>query len=73
MNASSAARDPRRYLQYLADERNAALLYRSLAQTVQGERREAFLELAAMEDDHAQHWADLLTAAGIEVPPAPQA
>lgn len=71
MANSAAGRDPRRYLQYLADERNAGLLYRALAQTVDGDRREAFLELAAMEDAHAQHWADLLTAAGIEVPEPP--
>jgi hypothetical protein len=32
---------------------------RALAQTVDGDRREAFLELAAMEDAHAQHWADV--------------
>lgn len=71
MGESTAARDPRRYLQYLQDERNASLLYRALADTVEGDRREAFLELADMEDAHARHWADLLTAAGIEVPPPP--
>jgi len=69
MGETAAGGDPRRYLQYLQDERNAALLYRALAQAVEGDRREAFLELAGMEDAHAQHWADLLTAAGIEVPP----
>jgi VIT1/CCC1 family predicted Fe2+/Mn2+ transporter len=72
MGETAAGGDPRRYLQYLQDERNAALLYRALAQAVEGDRREAFLELAGMEDAHAQHWADLLTAAGIEVPPAPE-
>ena len=44
-----AERDPRRFLGYLQAERNAALLYRALAQTVDGERREAFLELADIE------------------------
>lgn len=72
MAESGTSRDPRRYLQYLQDERNAALLYRALAEQVDGDRREAFLELAGMEDAHAQHWADLLAAAGIDVPPAPQ-
>jgi len=72
MGETAAGGDPRRYLQYLQDERNAALLYRALAQAVEGDRREAFLELAGMEDAHAQHWADLLTAAGIEVPPPPE-
>ena len=73
MAESSAPRDPRRYLRYLQDERNAALLYRALAEQVDGDRREAFLELAGMEDAHAKHWAELLAAAGIEVPPPPQA
>jgi len=63
--------DPRRFLRYLEAERNAALLYRSLAETVTGERREAFLELADIEDLHAGHWVEKLTANGIEVPPAP--
>ena len=41
------ANDPRRFLRYLEAERNASLLYRALADTVDGDRREALLELAA--------------------------
>jgi vacuolar iron transporter family protein len=65
------ASDPRRFLRYLASERNAALLYRSLADTVSGDRREALLELASIEDEHATHWEDKLRENGIEIPAAP--
>ena len=63
--------DPRRFLRYLEAERNAALLYRSLAGAVDGDRREALLELADIEDEHAAHWVDKLTAYGVPVPPPP--
>ncbi len=65
--------DPRRFLRYLEAERNASLLYRSLAEAVSGDRREALLELADIEDQHAQHWVDKLVEAGVPVPPAPTA
>ena len=48
--------DPKRFLKYLDAERKASLLYRALAQTVDGERREALIELADIEDEHAKHW-----------------
>lgn len=63
--------DPRRFLRYLEEERKASLLYRSLATSLEGERREALLELADIEDRHARHWIAKLTEAGIEVPAAP--
>lgn len=63
--------DPRRFLDYLDSERKAALLYRALADTVEGDRRSALLELADMEDAHAEHWVDKLVEAGIDVPPRP--
>lgn len=63
--------DPRRFLRYLDAERNAALLYRALADTVDGDRRAALLELAQIEDDHADHWAAKLKEGGVPVPPAP--
>lgn len=63
--------DPRRFLKYLSAERNASLLYRSLAEQSQGERREALLELADIEDQHAAHWEERLRAYGVPVPPAP--
>lgn len=64
-------RDPRRFLAYLEAERNAALLYRALAEHVSGDRREAMLELAAIEEEHAGHWVEKLQEAGVPVPPAP--
>ncbi|MCH1405558.1 MAG: VIT1/CCC1 transporter family protein [Candidatus Nanopelagicales bacterium] len=63
--------DPRRFLRYLNAERNASLLYRALAESTDGDQRAALLELADVEDKHAQHWVDKLTASGVEIPPAP--
>ena len=63
--------DPRRFLRYLDAERNASLLYRALAESTDGDQREALLELADVEDKHAEHWVDKLTAYGVEIPPAP--
>ena len=65
--------DPRRFLRYLEAERNASLLYRALAETVDGDRREALLELAQIEDEHADHWEAKLRENGVPVPPAPTA
>ena len=48
--------DPRRFLRYLEAERKASMLYRSLAEVSDGERQEALLELADIEDVHAAHW-----------------
>lgn len=66
-------RDPQRFLKYLKAERNASLLYRSLAETVDGERREALIELAEIEDKHAAHWVEKLNEYGVEIPPPPTA
>jgi len=63
--------DPKRFLRYLAAERNASLLYRALAETTDGERREALLELADVEDKHAAHWIEKLNEYGVQVPPPP--
>ncbi len=65
--------DPKRFLKYLDAERKASLLYRALAQTVDGERREALIELADIEDEHAKHWIAKCAEHGVEVPPAPTA
>ena len=64
-------KDPKRFLEYLKAERNASLLYRSLAETVDGDRREALLELADIEDKHAAHWIEKINEYGVEVPPTP--
>lgn len=63
--------DPRRFLTYLEAERNASLLYRALAETTDGERREALLELADIEDDHAAHWVAKCEEYGVTIPPVP--
>lgn len=63
--------DPRRFLKYLEAERKASLLYRSLAEASDGERREALLELADIEDEHAAHWVAKLEEYGVPIPPAP--
>lgn len=52
----------------LRSEREAAALYRSLAGSESGERREVFLELADIEDRHAEHWEDTLRTWGASVP-----
>src|SRR4249919_1455668 len=65
------AGDARRFLRYLEAERNAAMLYRALAQAVEGDRRDALIELAEMEEQHAAHWVALLEQSGIPVPPEP--
>jgi VIT1/CCC1 family predicted Fe2+/Mn2+ transporter len=58
-----------RHLGYLRAERDAARLYRALADLTEGQRREALLELAAIEDRHAAHWMALLHTAGVPIPP----
>lgn len=58
-----------RYLRYLAAERTSAHMYRALADLTGGDRREALLELAAIEERHAAHWMALLHTAGVEIPP----
>jgi len=63
--------DPKRFLRYLNAERNASLLYRSLAETTTGERKQALIELAEIEDRHAAHWIEKLTEYGVDIPPAP--
>lgn len=63
--------DPKRFLRYLEAERKASLLYRSLAETVTGDRAEALIELADIEDAHAEHWLEKLAEYGVEIPPAP--
>jgi len=63
--------DPKRFLRYLNAERNASLLYRSLAETTTGERKQALIELAEIEDRHAAHWIEKLTEYGVDIPPPP--
>ncbi|MCQ4045939.1 VIT1/CCC1 transporter family protein [Streptantibioticus rubrisoli] len=57
-----------RYKAALRSERRSAALYRGLAAGASGERQQIFLELSAVEERHARHWADKLTALGEPVP-----
>lgn len=61
--------DVRRYRAMLASERDAAALYHALAAAEEGTRRDAFTQLAAIEERHAAHWEAKLREAGAEVPP----
>lgn len=54
----------RRYHRYLADERDAAAVYRAMAQRTEGEARRILLGLADAEERHAAHWADRLEELG---------
>ncbi|MGI9016916.1 MAG: VIT1/CCC1 transporter family protein [Euzebya sp.] len=53
---------------YVTDEREAALLYRRLAETVQGRERKVLLRLAHGEESHAAHWERVLTGLGADGP-----
>ena len=50
----------RRWRRRLADEREEAKVYRSLASRRTGDEREILLELADAEERHAAHWSTLL-------------
>jgi VIT1/CCC1 family predicted Fe2+/Mn2+ transporter len=65
---SSTQSSVKRWRELLASERDAAELYSRLAEAEEGERREVFGELAAIERKHAAHWEAKLRAAGAEVP-----
>ncbi|AEW99374.1 VIT1/CCC1 transporter family protein [Streptantibioticus cattleyicolor] len=69
--ATTGPRDRRaaaRFRAALDSERRSAALYRGLADGATGERQRIFLELSAVEERHARHWADKLTALGEPVP-----
>lgn len=59
-----------RYRQHITNEWEAAALYRGLAKLSRGARRDAFLELAEIEDRHADFWASRLRDLGDEPPVA---
>ena len=56
--------DAVRFRELWADEKAAAHLYRALADLVDSEQRELFVELAETEERHAAHWANLLEGMG---------
>jgi VIT1/CCC1 family predicted Fe2+/Mn2+ transporter len=63
-------KDIDRYLRHVDSEREAAALYRGLAQLSGRRRREAFEELAEIEDRHAAFWVEQLRQAGVTAPSA---
>jgi VIT1/CCC1 family predicted Fe2+/Mn2+ transporter len=65
------SKDPKRFLLYLEAERKAALLYRALAETITGDRANALIELADIEDAHAEHWLEKLSEYSVDIPAAP--
>ncbi len=65
------SKDPKRFLNYLEAERKASLLYRALAETVTGDRADALIELADIEDAHAGHWLEKLSEYGVHIPAVP--
>ncbi|MFJ6652238.1 VIT1/CCC1 family protein [Microbacterium sp. NPDC091313] len=58
--AAPTARDRRRWIRYLVDERAEARVYRELAARREGEEREILLALAEAEGRHEAHWLALL-------------
>jgi VIT1/CCC1 family predicted Fe2+/Mn2+ transporter len=69
MNGEKKSNRAPRWRELLASERDAEAMYRSLAETEQGERRAIFEELASIEQRHASHWETKLRDAGEPVPP----
>jgi len=61
--------DKKRYVENLAEELNAAALYKALAESEKNPKlAEVYRRLAATEEGHAKVWRDRLEAAG-EAPP----
>ncbi len=67
------AMDPERlalFEEMREDELDSAALYRALADTTQGRRRDVLNRLADAEERHARHWERLLREAGVtDFPP----
>ena len=60
----------RQYMENLADERNSAALYRTLAEIEKNPKMaEVYRRLAATEEAHANTWAEKLQVAHVAVPP----
>jgi VIT1/CCC1 family predicted Fe2+/Mn2+ transporter len=55
--------------EHYCDERDAAFLYRAMANVeMNGERRQLFERLARVEDRHVERWTELFRAAGRALP-----
>ncbi len=68
MTPREADRQVRRYRELLASERDAAALYRAMAEADTGTRSDVFRQLAEIEERHAAHWAGKLREKRAEVP-----
>ncbi len=68
MTTKEGDRQVRRYRELLAGERDAAALYRAMAEADTGPRSDIFRRLAQIEDRHAAHWAERLREQQAEVP-----
>ena len=69
------ATDPERlalFEEMREDELDSAALYRALADTARGRRRDVLNRLAEAEDRHAGHWEGLLREAGVTDFPVPK-
>ena len=60
------AKRRKRLEEMYADEIAGGALFRGLADHADADRRDVFLQLAAAEERHAEHWARLLRKDGIE-------
>ena len=68
MNGDASQPDPR-WDEHYRDERDAAFLYRALAEIERDdERRELFAKLAVVEDKHAERWEVLFQDSGRPLP-----
>ena len=59
----------KRLREMYADECAGRALFTGLAEHAEGERREVFLNLAASEQRHSEHWERLLRDAGQDPKP----
>lgn len=63
-------KESRQILYFLSDERNAAALYRALAEAEPSPPiGEVYRRMAAVEERHAERWTKRLQEAGVSVPP----
>lgn len=68
MASKASDQQVRRYREMLASERDAAVLYRAMADADTGARSDVFRQLAQIEERHAAHWEERLREHNAEVP-----
>ncbi len=63
-------RENKKYIDFLADERNSAMIYDALADAEKDERiSEVYRRMAEVERKHARKWEEMILQAGAEIPP----